>query len=86
MLVVYKATVTSPSYQKDTVALIQLDPNPRGSKGKDTHYREDGQLKKRILAVDEYNKHNFICIVLMSWPVLCESENIKQMITLVTSN
>ena len=35
---------------------------------------------KPILALNGYNKHNFLCIVGMSWLGLCESKNIKQMI------
>ena len=37
---------------------------------------------KRILAPNDYNKQHFLCNNLMSWPGLCESDNIKWMITL----
>ena len=37
---------------------------------------------KRILATNDYNKQHFLCSNLMSWPGLCESDNIKRMITL----
>ena len=37
---------------------------------------------KQILALNDYNKQNFLCVVLMSWRGLCECDNIKRMITL----
>ena len=37
---------------------------------------------KQIIASNDYNKQHFQCSNSMSWPGLCESENIKQMITL----
>ena len=37
---------------------------------------------KQIWAPNDYNKQHFLCSNLMSWPGLCESDNIKRMITL----
>ena len=37
---------------------------------------------KRILAPNDNNKQHFLSSNLMSWPGLCESDNIKRMITL----
>ena len=37
---------------------------------------------KRILAPNDNNTQHFLCSNLMSWPGLCESDNIKRMITL----
>ena len=36
-----------------------------------------------FFALIDYIERNFLCIVLMSWPGLCESDNIKRMITVV---
>ena len=38
-----------------------------------------------MIALNDNYKHSFICIVLMSWLGLCESDNIKQMITLTVT-
>ena len=37
---------------------------------------------RQILAPNDYNKQHFLCSNFMSWPGLCKSDNIKQMITL----
>ena len=37
---------------------------------------------KRILAPNDYNKQHILCSNFMSWPGLCESDNIERMITL----
>ena len=37
---------------------------------------------KRILSPNDYNKQQFLCSNLLSWLGLCESDNIKRMITL----
>ena len=37
---------------------------------------------KQILAPNDYNKQRFLSIKMMSWPGLCECDNIKLMITL----
>ena len=40
---------------------------------------------KRFLAPNDYNKHNFLLSVLMSWLGLWETDNIKRMKTLTLS-
>ena len=47
---------------------------------KNTIWKSDNN--KPILAPNDYNKQHFPCSNLMSWPGLCESDNIKQMITI----
>ena len=37
---------------------------------------------KQILAPNDFNKQHFLCSNYMSWPGLCESDNIKRMIAL----
>ena len=47
---------------------------------KNTNSKSDNN--KRILAPNDYIKQHFLCSNLMSWPGLCESDIIKQIITL----
>ena len=41
---------------------------------------------KQILAPNDYKKQHFLCSNLMSWPRLCESDNINQIITLTMAS